>query len=1051
MRNIYLLLFASVLAMGSKVNGQILNQSANWPNAGWTITGSYATGALMFESDPTTTTNFAFDDDDAGSGHEDNIAAESPIIDLTAAHAGGETNVEVTVQYGYRYLADDVLRFEYWDAATATWVPWGASIPGNNTSANNNYCTTITKTTFTTPALDISGFTPAQLAGFRYRIYYNDSLTGADYNYGFCFDAPVIKSLSCVAPSLLATSALTHNAATITWATIAGVTNFEYVLNTTAADPASGTVISANSYAATGLTPLTTYYFHVRTVCSASNSEWRTFSFTTLATPPANDEASGAIALTANADLTCTATTNATTVGGTASADAAPSCSATGINDDVWFTFTATSTAHRFVYSAVTTGTMATALYTGTPGSLTPVAGACQTGATQNFGGLTVGTTYYARVYTTVATAATQTTFTVCVSTPPAPPANDSCDAAVALTVNSDLNCTVTTAGTTQYATQSMAATPCGGTPDDDVYYSFVATGAMHQVSLTGITAVEGTGTDMYFQVLSGACGALTSVQCSDDNTATITGLTAGSTYFIRVYSWGSTMRATFNICVGSFPPPPANDDAAGAIALTVNADLACSVTTNGTTVSATASTEAAPSCSATGTNDDVWYTFTATAATQRFVYSNVTTGTIATALYTGTPGSLVPVANACFSTTTQDFSGLTAGTTYYARVYTTSSTATTSTTFTVCVGTLPSAPANDEAAGAIALTVNADYTNCTASTNGSTVSATASTETAPSCNATGVNDDVWYTFTATSTAVRLVYSAVTTGTMASALYTGTPGSLTQVADGCQSGTTLDFPGLTVGTTYYVRVYTTTATASTTTNFTVCLSALPAAPANDLCANATPLIPGATFAENAQTGSNFAASTTATGLTYTCQTTRSLDVWYSVVVPASGSVTIETNAVTGSPITDTVLSAFSGSCGALTQIGCSDDEGTGNFSLISLTGQTPGSTILVGVWRYSTGVGGEFQISAHDASLGSGSFDRANFTFYPNPVKDVLAISYSESITGATVFNMLGQALVSTKVNATQGQLDMSSLPAGTYIVKVDTENGSTTMKVIKE
>ncbi|MBN2867765.1 MAG: hypothetical protein JXK08_03755, partial [Flavobacteriaceae bacterium] len=50
------------------VQAQVINQPANWPNTNWTVTGTYNTDPAAFEADPTTTANFAFDDDDAGSG-----------------------------------------------------------------------------------------------------------------------------------------------------------------------------------------------------------------------------------------------------------------------------------------------------------------------------------------------------------------------------------------------------------------------------------------------------------------------------------------------------------------------------------------------------------------------------------------------------------------------------------------------------------------------------------------------------------------------------------------------------------------------------------------------------------------------------------------------------------------------------------------------------------------------------------------------------------------------------------------------------------------------
>src|SRR5690606_31015270 len=113
---------------------------------------------------------------------------------------------------------------------------------------------------------------------------------------------------------------------------------------------------------------------------------------------------------------------------------------------------------------------------------------------------------------------------------------------------------------------------------NDDVWYSFVATGTSHIISYTNLSG----SSDMITQVYSGTCGSLVPVVCSDPETVNVSGLTAGQTYFVRVYTWSSSAstRSTFNICVGTPPPPPANDDCAGAIALTVNADLACAVVT---------------------------------------------------------------------------------------------------------------------------------------------------------------------------------------------------------------------------------------------------------------------------------------------------------------------------------------------------------------------------------------------------------------------------------------------------------------------------------------
>lgn len=159
-------------------------------------------------------------------------------------------------------------------------------------------------------------------------------------------------------------------------------------------------------------------------------------------------------------------------------------------------------------------------------------------------------------------------------TTAPPPPTNDECATATGLTVNPDLNCGTVTSGYTIGATDSgTVPDPCYGNPDDDVWFKFVATATTHKISLLNIQAVGTyTGdTDTYFQVFSGGCGALSSVLCSDPESSLVTGLTVGETYWIRVYSYNDIgSHQSFDICVGTLPPPPANDECFGALAATV-------------------------------------------------------------------------------------------------------------------------------------------------------------------------------------------------------------------------------------------------------------------------------------------------------------------------------------------------------------------------------------------------------------------------------------------------------------------------------------------------
>lgn len=86
-----------------------------------------------------------------------------------------------------------------------------------------------------------------------------------------------------------------------------------------------------------------------------------------------------------------------------------------------------------------------------------------------------------------------------------------------------------------------------------------------------------------------------------------------------------------------------------------------------------------------------------------------------------------------------------------------------------------------------------------------------------------------------------------------------------------------------------------------------------------------------------------------------------------------------------------------------------------------------------------------------DVALSNTDFDNSNFMAYPNPVKDVLNVSYSTEISSIRVINMIGQEVISRNVNASSTQVDMSELSAGTYIVNVTLGDAVKTLKVVKQ
>lgn len=329
----------------------------------------------------------------------------------------------------------------------------------------------------------------------------------------------------------------------------------------------------------------------------------------TTYTPPAapsNNNPCGATTVAVNPDLNCTSQANGSVVGATSSTVSIGSCSGNP-DDDVWFSFTATNTTH-FVNLNNITGSATDMYHSIHPGPCGAIGAAlvCTDANSSTVNGLTIGTTYYIRVYTYTSGSQT-TTFSVCVTSPPPPPSNDNPCAATSLTVNAGTTCTSQTAGTVNAATSSTVGLgSCFGNPDDDVWYSFVATNTTHNISLNSIT---GSATDMYHSIHPGPCGAIgAALVCSDANSSTVSGLTIGTTYYIRVYTYTSgSQTTTFSVCVTTPAPPSANVDCLGSTPICGNASF--SGNSNGEGVEEINGTN--QGCIGfTGEQQSSWYTF---------------------------------------------------------------------------------------------------------------------------------------------------------------------------------------------------------------------------------------------------------------------------------------------------------------------------------------------------------------------------------------------------------------------------------------------------------
>jgi hypothetical protein len=123
-----------------------------------------------------------------------------------------------------------------------------------------------------------------------------------------------------------------------------------------------------------------------------------------------------------------------------------------------------------------------------------------------------------------------------------------------------------------------------------------------------------------------------------------------------------------------------------------------------------------------------------------------------------------------------------------------------------------------------------------------------------------------------------------------------------------------------------------------------------APPINDTCDTATGVVIGSTPFSN-----NLAAPQTAT--LSLCTQPASKDVWFTWVAPAAGPATVTVNAA--APFNDSIVVVYTGTCTALTQVGCNDDPTTcvGCHGVVQFTA-VAGTTYRIQVANWSTAAGG---------------------------------------------------------------------------------------------
>lgn len=473
------------------------------------------------------------------------------------------------------------------------------------------------------------------------------------------------------------------------------------------------------------------------------------------------------------------------------------------------------------------------------------------------------------------------------------------------------------------------------------------------------------------------------------------------------------------------------NDLCSGAIALTPN--TSCVGTTGSFNGSGNSGTNTTCFSSAL---QDVWYSFVATDPTMSITLTNNNSINLGMEILIGScTGASFACDNSSSSVLSEFYQNnmFTVGQTYYVRVFHAESNPQTA-SFSICVQNYPT-PSNDLCADAISLTPN---TNCNTTTGSFSGSGNSGTTT--SCAATALQD-VWYRFVATDPTMSVSLSNVNSANLGMEIITGSCTGTTFVCDNSSSSVLSEFyqnNTFTVGQTYYVRVFHVESTLQNI-NFTICVQNYPT-PSNDVCSGAISLTPNTNC--NTTTGS-FSGSGN-TGTTTSCAATALQDVWYQfVATDPTMSITLSNNNSI-----NMAMEIYSGSCSG-TSFACDNSSS----SVLSENYQNntfiTGETYYVRVFHVESNLQtANFTICVQNPTLSLADTKVSTIKIFPNPTNDFFDIDTIAVIKEVKLFTLEGQLIVTEN----QKRIAVSNLPKGIYLVKIEDENGNTTVKkLIKE
>lgn len=407
---------------------------------------------------------------------------------------------------------------------------------------------TLTSTTWTQVT---TTYTPSTSGTYYFGFY---CYSAADMWNLYVDDILITSPASCTtpgAPTSVSGTATGQTTANLSWAagTPAGSATVTYywVVGTSSSvtygsGVAQGTTTSTSA-TTSALSCGTTYYLRVYayTSCDGTSSSYTTSSsFTTSAC--SGGPCASVTSMTAGTTYTGTLATTGSDW------STYTDCAYTESGDEVVYSFTPGSTGNYTFTGTATSGDPDFYLMSSCGNTGTNITGSCWDSGDRTVS-LTAGTTYYLVVdnYSSSSSAG----YSVVVNSTAAGPSNDDCDGAITLSVGASCSySSYTNANAT--ATTGVPAPGCANYLGGDVWFKATVPASGHII----LDMDDNVMTDAGMAIYTGTCGSLTLVECDDDDSNNglmsmidRSGLSAGSTIYIRVWEYGNDNNGSFYIC----------------------------------------------------------------------------------------------------------------------------------------------------------------------------------------------------------------------------------------------------------------------------------------------------------------------------------------------------------------------------------------------------------------------------------------------------------------------------------------------------------------------